>query len=404
MVVKRGAKKDNNGKRGRKDESNLILTVNGGSSSIKFALFEAPELKRVFEGKIERISLPKSILIIKGENAKEVNAPNHKTALDIILDLINERYKGIKISAVGHRIVHGGPRYIKAEIISKEMLSYLHEIKSFDPEHLPSEIMIAEEITKRLPNAVQVACFDTAFHNTMPETSKILPIPRKYYNKGVRRYGFHGTSYAYLLEKLNEIDKSASKGRIIIAHMGNGVSLAAIKEGKCVDTTMAFTPTAGVSMSTRSGDLDPGLVLYLSKIEKMDSEKFNKMINSESGLLGVSEISSDMRDLLDKESKDKRAKEAIDLFCYQIKKQIGAYAAALGGLDTIIFSAGMGENAPKIRERICRGLEFLGVKLDTKNNELNETVISATDSKVKVKVIKTDEELMIAKTTVRFIN
>jgi acetate kinase len=399
MAIKKGVKK-----KATKLKSELILILNGGSSSIKLALFETPELKRVFEGKIERISLPKSILIIKGENAKEVNAPNHKTALDIILNIINERYKGINISAVGHRIVHGGPRYIKAEIIDKEMLSYLHEIKSFDPEHLPSEIMIAEETMKRLPSAVQVACFDTAFHNTMPETSKILPIPRKYYDKGVRRYGFHGTSYAYLMEELSRIDSKEAKGKIIIAHMGNGVSLVAIKDGKCIDTTMAFTPTAGVSMSTRSGDLDPGIVLYLAKNEGIDAERFNKIINSESGLLGVSEISSDMRDLLDKESNDKRAKEAIDLFCYQIKKQIGAYSAALGGIDTIIFSAGMGENAPKIRERICRGLEFLGIKLDAKNNELNDTLISTKDSKVKIRVIKTDEELMIAKTTVSFIN
>jgi acetate kinase len=284
------------------------------------------------------------------------------------------------------------------------MLSYLHEIKSFDPEHLPSEIMIAEEIARKLKNAVQVACFDTAFHNSMPETAKILSIPRKYYDKGVRRYGFHGTSYAYLLEKLGEIDSREAKGKIIMAHMGNGVSLAAIKDGRCIDTTMAFTPTAGVSMSTRSGDIDPGIVLYLAKNEEMDAERFNKMVNSESGLLGVSEISSDMRDLLDKESDDKRAKEAIDLFCYQIKKQIGAYAAALGGLDTIVFSAGMGENAPKIRERICSGLDFLGIKLDAKKNELNESFISAADSKVKVRVMKTDEELMIAKTTVSFIN
>jgi acetate kinase len=225
------------------------------------------------------------------------------------------------------------------------------------------------------------------------------PIPRRYEAQGVRRYGFHGLSYAFLIEELARLgDPAATTGRVILCHLGNGASLAAVRDGKSVDTSMSFTPAAGVPMSTRSGDLDPGLVWYLAQTEKMSAEQFNKMVNLQSGLLGISETSSDMRDLLDHEAHDVRAAEAVALFCYQVKKWVGAFAAALGGLDTLVFAGGIGENAPAIRARICDGLGFLGIELEERRNAANEGVISAEASRIAVRVIRTDEELMIAKT------
>ena len=264
---------------------------------------------------------------------------------------------------------------------------------------MPEEILLTEAFHRRFPDLPQVACFDTAFHHDLPRVARLLPIPRRYEAQGVRRYGFHGLSYAFLMEELARCgDQAATKGRVILAHLGNGASLAAVRDGKSVDTSMSFTPTAGVPMSTRSGDLDPGLVWYLARTEKMNDKQFNEMVNFQSGLLGISETSSDMRDLLEHETLDVRAAEAVALFCYQVKKWIGAFAAALGGLDTLVFAGGIGENAAPVRDRICDGLGFLGIKLDEKRNAVNEGVISAAASRVAVRVIRTDEELMIAKT------
>jgi acetate kinase len=264
---------------------------------------------------------------------------------------------------------------------------------------MPEEILLTEAFHRRFPDLPQVACFDTAFHHDMPRVAQLLPIPRRYQAQGVRRYGFHGLSYAFLIEELARVgDQAATTGRVILAHLGNGASLAAVRDGKSVDTSMCFTPTAGVPMSTRSGDLDPGLVWYLARTENMSAKQFNEMANFHSGLLGVSETSSDMRDLLDRETQDVRAAEAVALFCYQVKKWIGAYAAALGGLDTLVFAGGIGENAPPVRARICEGLGFLGIELEEKRNVANEGLISAAASPVAVRVIRTDEERMIAKT------
>jgi acetate kinase len=249
-----------------------------------------------------------------------------------------------------------------------------------------------------------VACFDTAFHQTMPRVAKLLPIPRRFDAKGIQRYGFHGLSYAYLMEELARLgDPAATKGRVILAHLGNGASMAAVRDGKSVDTSMCFTPTAGLVMSTRSGDLDPGLAPYLARTEQMTTQQFYEMVNHKSGLLGVSETSSDMRDLLDHEKQDVRAAEAVALFCYQAKKWIGAYAAALGGLDTLVFSGGIGENAPVIRARICEELTFLGLELNKSRNEETAAVISTDSSRVAVRVIRTDEELMIARSVSRVL-
>jgi acetate kinase len=289
-------------------------------------------------------------------------------------------------------------KHTEPEIVTPELLAELHRISPYDPDHLPREIELIEAFRERHPKLPQVACFDTAFHQTMPRVAKLLPIPRRFDAKGIQRYGFHGLSYAYLMEELARLsDPAAKKGRVILAHLGNGASVAAVRDGKSIDTSMGFTPTAGLVMSTRSGDLDPGLAPYLARTEQMTTGQFYKMVNHESGLLGVSETSSDMRDLLEHEKKDVRAAEAVALFCYQAKKWIGAYAAALGGLDTLVFAGGIGENAPIIRARICEGLDFLGIDLDKTRNAKTMAVISKNSSRVTVRVIRTDEELMIAR-------
>ena len=387
-----------------------ILTINGGSSSIKFALFEAGDpLKRILLGGIERIGLPDATFHVKGFGHVEsfsriIAAPDHTAAVGALMDWIEQRSGRDALTAVGHRVVHGGPKYSEPALITKEMVEELRQLKPFDPEHLPEEIQLTEAFHHRFPDLPQVACFDTAFHHDLPRVAQLLPIPRRYEAQGVRRYGFHGLSYAFLMEELARLaGEEAAQGRVVLAHLGNGASLAAVHHGKPVDTSMSFTPTAGVPMSTRSGDLDPGLVWYLARTEKMGAKQFNEMVNFQSGLLGVSETSSDMRDLLDHETQDVRAAEAVALFCYQVKKWIGAFAAALGGLDTLVFAGGIGENAPVVRARICEGLEFFGIELEEKQNAANAGVISAAASRVSVRVMRTDEELMIAKTVCRVL-
>jgi acetate kinase len=387
-----------------------ILTINRGSSSIKFALFEAGDsLRRILEGGIERIGLPEATLRVKGLNPADnfsrlVTAPNHTVAVSALMDWIEERCGLDALTAVGHRVVHGGPKYSTPRRITGEMVEELQRLSPFDPEHLPEEILLTEAFHRRFPDLPQVACFDTAFHHDLPRVARLLPIPRRYEMQGVRRYGFHGLSYAFLMGELARLaGAEAAQGRVILAHLGNGASLAAVRDAKPVDTSMSFTPTAGVPMSTRSGDLDPGLVWYLARTEKMSAKQFNELVNFQSGLLGVSEISSDMRDLLDRETQDVRAAEAVALFCYQVKKWIGAFAAALGGLDTLVFAGGIGENAPIVRTRICEGLGFLGIELEEKRNAANEGVISAAASRATVRVIRTDEECMIAKTVCRVL-
>jgi acetate kinase len=289
------------------------------------------------------------------------------------------------------------------ERITPELLAELHRITPYAPDHLPREIALIEAFCKRHPKLPQVACFDTAFHRTMPRIAKLLPIPRRYAAKGIERYGFHGLSYAHLMEELGRLDPAAAKGRVILAHLGNGASLAAVHDGRSIDTSMGFTPAAGLVMSTRSGDLDPGLISYLARTEQMSAARFQEMVNGESGMLGVSEISSDMRELLAREATDVRAAEAVSLFCYQAKKWIGSFAAALGGLDTLVFAGGIAENAPLIRTRVCEGLGFLGIELNEARNTENASLISTDGGRVAVRVIRTDEELMIARSVIRVL-
>jgi acetate kinase len=294
--------------------------------------------------------------------------------------------------------------HVQPGIVTQELLDELRGIVPYDPEHLPREIELIETCRERHPNLPQVACFDTAFHQTMPRVAKLLPIPRRFDAKGVQRYGFHGLSFAYLLDELTRLgDPAAAQGRVILAHLGNGASLAAIRDGKSIDTSMGFTPTAGLVMSTRSGDLDPGLLVYLARTEQMTTERFCDMVNHESGLLGISETSGDVRDLLAHEVADVRAAEAMMVFCYQAKKWIGSFAAALGGLDTLVFAGGIGENAPSVRTRICQGLEFLGIELDEQRNATNAQLISAAGGRIMVRVLRTDEVRMIAYSVCRIL-
>jgi acetate kinase len=387
-----------------------VLTINGGSSSIKFALFEVGDsLQRILEGGMERIGLPEATFVVKGVNqtdnfTRSMTAANHTAAVRVLMDWIEQRFPRGELTAVGHRVVHGGPKYDEPQRITTAMVEELHQLQAFDPEHLPEEILLTEAFHRRFPDLVQVACFDTAFHHDLPRVAQLLPIPRRYEAHGVRRYGFHGLSYAFLVEELARVaGPPAARGRVILAHLGNGASLAAVYEGKSVDTSMGLTPTGGVPMSTRSGDLDPGLVWYLARTERINEKKFNEMVNFQSGLLGVSETSSDMHDLLELETQDVRAAEAVALFCYQVKKWIGAFAAALGGLDTLVFAGGIGENAPTVRARICDGLGFLGIELEEKRNMASAAVISTEASRVTVRVMHTDEEWMIAKTVCRVL-
>ena len=389
-----------------------VLTINGGSSSIKFALFEVGDsLQGIMKGAIERIGLPQASLRAEGLSSadsvlRSVIASDHTMAVDVLMDWLRDRPgRDGALSAVGHRVVHGGPNYSEPQRLTSEAIDELHRLSPYDPEHLPEEILLIDACQRRFPDLPQVACFDTAFHHDLPRVAQILPIPRCYEALGVRRYGFHGLSYAFLMGELARLaGMDAAKGRVILAHLGSGASLAAVHGGKSVDTSMAFTPTAGVPMSTRSGDLDPGLAWYLARTEGLDAKGFNEMVTRHSGLLGVSETSSDMRDLLSQETQDVRAAEAVALFCYQVKKWIGAFAASLGGLDTLVFAGGIGENAPPVRARTCAGLGFLGVELDERRNAENQGVISAAASPVTVRVMRTDEERMIAESVCRVLN
>ena len=388
-----------------------VLTINGGSSSIKFSLFEANgSLRRIYEGAIERIGQSDSTLHVKGLStadnfSRAVKISDHSVAVSVLMDWLQKQHDSETISAVGHRIVHGGQKYSEAQKINPEMLAELHRISPFDPQHLPEEIKLIEAFQNRFPNLLQVACFDTAFHHGMPRMAQLMPIPRRYEEQGVRRYGFHGLSYAFLMEELVRLaGPEAARGRVILAHLGNGASLAAVHNGKPVDTSMGFTPTSGLLMGTRSGDLDPGLVSYLALTENMNTDQFTAMINFQSGMLGISETSSDMQILLDSERQDVRAAEAVAAFCYQVKKFIGSFAAALGGLDQLVFAGGIGENASVVRARICNGLDFLGIEVDQQRNEVHAPLISSDVSRVKVRVIHTDEEIVIARAVRGFLD
>ena len=379
-----------------------ILCLNGGSSSLKFALFLASECTdtRIAEGAVEEIGKASRFwLRFADKKSSDESKPitDHRLAIEQIFAAFDQH--GMRRpDAAGHRIVHGGPKYTEPQIVNADLNAALHELIPFAPLHLPSQIAIIEAVSAHYPGLPQVACFDTSFHRQMPELAQRFPLPPELWGDGVRRYGFHGLSYEYIVSKLG----SQLGSRAIIAHLGNGASMVALKEGRPVDTTMGLTPTGGFMMSTRSGDLDPGILLYLMR-KGYDAAQLETLLNQQSGLLGVSGMSSDMKTLLEARarSNDPKAAQAVDMFCYQIRKFIGAYTAVLGGLDTLVFTGGIGERAAPIREQICAGLEYLGIHFDPKRNNQSADLISKPESPCVVRVIPTDEDLMIARHTRR---
>ncbi len=385
------------------------LSINGGSSSIRFAVYGMGGLPRkILAGKIDRIGLAGTNLAVddlsgRPPRPRPIAAASHRTAVQTLLAFLESQPVFASIGAVGHRVVHG-MRHSRPERVTPRLLAELRRITPFDPDHMPREVEMMEEFRRLHPRLPQVACFDTAFHRTMPAVARWVPIPRRYSAKGVERYGFHGLSCSYLMEELGRRDPAAARDRVILAHLGNGASITAVLDGRSIDTSMGFTPASGLVMGTRTGDVDPGLAYFLARTEGMSEAQFQRMANRKSGLLGISETTSDLRDLLAREARDPRAAEAVELFCYQARKWIGSFAAALGGLDTLVFSAGIGENSPVVRQRICKGLGFLGIGLDRGRNARNAPLISSGRSRVRVRVIRTDEELMIARSVARVLN
>ena len=389
-------------------QTRRVLTINAGSSSLKAAVYRMDQGEtRLLRLEASRIGRSDSWLQVIGpDGSRWIDGvqplPDHGAALDALLQCIGRSDQSLAPQVAAHRVVHGGIHHWEPTPITPELLTELESLVPVDPEHMPQAVALIRAMTRKNPKLPQIACFDTGFHHGMPLVARTYSLPRRLTAEGFIRYGFHGLSYEYVIQRLREIDASAASGRVIVAHLGNGASLAALYQGRSIDTTMGFSPLGGLVMGTRCGDLDPGLVLYLLRHEKLSPDQLNELLSHESGLLGVSELSSDMRDLLEHEVVDPRAAEAINLFCYQAAKYIAAYVAALGGLDLLVFTGGIGERAAPVRRRICKRLEFLGLELDPDRNQANDRVISAAASKIVVRTLKTNEELMIARHACRF--
>lgn len=386
-----------------RDGPGAILTMNGGSSSLKFSIATATRPpRRLLRGAVSSIGGDHSRLAIDRGSGKTdprpVPAADHAQAADGVLAQLEGEGVLSTVVAVAHRIVHGGRLGDRSRLITPALLQELRGLETLDPAHLPAELAIVEAMTARAPALPQVACFDTTFHRTMPPVARLLPIPRRYQAAGVERYGFHGLSYTFLLEELVRVaGTEAARGRVLLAHLGAGASLAAVLGGRCVDTTMGFTPTSGVPMATRSGDLDPGVLLWLLRNELADADALDDLVNRRSGLLGVSGTTSDMRELLAAEGRDSSAAEAVELFCYQVRKAIGALATTVGGLDTLVFSGGIGDKSSAIRARVADGLGHLGVAIDARRNDDNAAIISVEGSPCVVRAMVTDEESILAR-------
>jgi acetate kinase len=386
-----------------------ILTINTGSSSIKAALYDlGGEERLTIAAQVERIGLSGSRIRITDADGKTLldeqrDLPDHQAGLQALFTWLHQQQLTTAVNAIGHRVVYGGSRYSAPHLIDADLIQALHEMIPIDPDHLPQAISAIEAAQKAFPDTLQVACFDTAFHRSMPRVAQIYGLPRRLADEGVLRYGFHGLSYEFILHALRAEDPAAADGRVIIAHLGNGASMAAVREGASVETTMGFSPTGGLVMGTRCGDLDPGVLLYLLQARGMDAATVSQVVNHRAGLLGVSGISADMRDLLNRESSDPHAAEAIALFCYQAGKFVGALAAVLSGVETLIFTGGIGERAAPIRQRICAGLEFLGISLDQARNDASAPIISRDSARVVVRVMNTNEDLMIARHSYRLL-
>jgi acetate kinase len=368
-----------------------MLTLNAGSSSLKYALFESgAALHRLTSGTVERVGQ---------------QAPDAARALEQAIAGVEAHGGWARVTAVGHRVVHGGDAFDGPVRITRDVVATLRRLSDLDPDHMPAAIAVIEAVAARAPDTPQVACFDTAFHQTMPRVARLLPIPRSYEARGLRRFGFHGLSYQFLVEELERVaGERAARGRVVLAHLGSGASLAAVRDTRCVDTTMSFTPNSGVPMGTRSGDLDPGVVLEMLRRDRLGADALDDILSHRSGLLGVSETSADMRDLLAREASDPRAADAVALFCYAVTKAVGALAAVLGGVETLVFAGGIGENAAPVRARVVRALSHLGLTLDDARNEASAAVVSADASPCTVRVIRTDEEVIIARESLRVVS
>jgi acetate kinase len=376
----------------------VILCLNSGSSSLKFALYQIGDGQEMLlaQGAVERNDTEVARLWIHSAQRKIERTGSDMSSVPAALyaaSLELERLGLPQPDAVGHRLVHGGPHHVAPERITDTLLNELRSLIPFAPLHLPDEIAGIEAVTSHFSNLPQVACFDTAFHRSMPEVTQRFALPRALWDEGIRRYGFHGISYEYIMRTLGVNPPS----RLIIAHLGNGASMAAVKDGSSLDTTMGFTPAGGFMMGTRSGDLDPGIILFLLEELHFDVQRLTQLVNHESGLIGVSGISSDMRILLERKDTDVGAAMAVQMFCYQLRKHIGAFTAALGGLDLLVFTGGIGERAAAVRWEICSGLEHLGVRLDPARNDANADTISRDDCRCLVRVVPTNEDLMIAR-------
>ena len=383
----------------------LVLTVNGGSSSIKFAAYEPGDPpRRAVGGEVERIGEPGATLSAKGGgpdvDKQPFRAGDHGDAVVRLIGWLRDRLDGRPIAAIGHRVVHGGLAVHDHAIVTPALLDQLRAAVPLDPSHLPREIGLLESFAKAFPGVPQVACFDTVFFRDLPAVARTLPIPKRYTDAGVRRFGFHGISYTYLMRRLAELDlATAAGGRVILCHLGSGASMAAVLRGRPIDTTMSFTPTAGLVMGTRCGDLDPGFISYLLRTEHPSADQLDGLLNERSGLLGVSGTSADMRDLVARRATDPAAALAVEMFCMSARKYVGALAAEMGGVDMIVFAGGIGEHSPEARAGTCDGLGFLGVELDPAANQTNGPVVSR--GRVTVRVIATDEEVTIASVTAR---
>ncbi len=383
----------------------IILCINVGSSSCKFALYSVSSGAEsvVAEGAADRIGSSRGTLRIRDANGRPIaesdrDLARSQIAVDALFDEF-ERLKLPRLDAVGHRIVHGGAHHVAPEIITPALIADLKRLIPFAPLHMPGGIEGIEAVAARHPKLPQVACFDTAFHRGMPDRAERLPLPRELWDAGVRRYGFHGISYEYIMQALG----ADVPGRLIIAHLGNGASMAAVENGRPLDTTMGFTPAGGFMMGTRPGDLDPGVILYLLEQKGYDAAHLSRLVNLKSGLLGVSGLSSDVKTLLDARGANADAAEAIEMFCYQIRKAIGALAAALGGLDLLVFTGGIGEHAAAVRAQACQGLAHLGLAIDPRRNRSNQDTISSAGSRCRVRVIPTNENSMVARHAARLV-
>ena len=376
-----------------------ILCLNGGSSSLKFAVYRFSDAaeEKIFSGAVEAIGEDSGKAWLRGGDKalQETSGkfPDHTSAIETMFAALQKQ--GVKrLEAAGHRIVHGGPKFITPQLIDEKLKAGLKELIPFAPLHLPDQVAMIEAVAAHFPDLPQVACFDTAFHNRMPEVAQRFALPQELWKQGIRRYGFHGLSYEYVVSKLGpELGQ-----RAIIAHLGNGASMVALKDGLSMDTSMGLTPTGGFMMGTRSGDLDPGVLIHLLQAG-YSAAQLEKLLDHQSGLLGVSGQSSDMKALLQKSRTDNAARMAVQMFAYQVRKFIGAYAAVLNGLDTLVFTGGIGERAAEVRTEICSGLEYLGVTLDMAANGQNAEVISQSGTKCTIRVVQTDEDLMIASHT-----